>query len=508
MLSPARTAAAVATEPPPARTTRVSVEAWLVVGLVILGAVLRFATISSQSYWFDEAQAAHEMHLSFGALMSTIGAQETSPPLYFTLAWLWAKVFGTGEAGLRSLSAIAGVAVIPLCYLSGRELVSRRAGLAAAALAAISPFMIYYSQEAREYMLTAALCGASFLFFARALRAPSSRNLAWWAVWSALALLTHFYAGFLVAPEGAWLLYSGRRRATVAACAAVVAVEAALAPLAISDTSHPIGWITAFPLSTRVEQVPVAFGLGTLSQSSLVNYGLLGAAALACALIVLLVVGAESDQLRGAGAAAAITAFVLLVPLLLALAGHDYYIARALIPAWIPLAVLVGAACAVPRARIGGALLGVVLLVAFVLASIRISDHAQYQRPDWRGVAAALGPAVRSRAVLVYPGSLGAGPVSLYLRGVPWAGNAATAPATNAPVTVSELDVIGNTSQTPVPTPPGMRLVSRSSVAGYLVERYALSSPWRLAPVDVPQLAGSLLTPASPAPVVLIQPRR
>jgi uncharacterized membrane protein len=487
---------------------RLSTEAWVIAGVTVLAAVLRFATLTSQSYWFDEAQAAHEMQLSFGSLMHTIGAQETSPPLYFALAWLWAKVFGTGEAGLRSLSALAGVAVIPLCYLSGRELVSRRAGAVAGLLAALSPFMIDYSQEAREYMLLAALSGASLLFFARSWRAPSTRNLALWAVCSALALLTHFYAGFLVAPEALWLLYAVRRRATVLACAALVVVEGALAPLAISDTSHPIGWITAFPLSTRIDQVPVAFGLGTLYQSSIVNYGLLGAAVLAAALIALLVIGASSAELRGAGVAAGVCAFVLLVPLLLALLGHDYYIARALIPAWIPLAVLVGAACATPRARIAGAGLATVLVVAFVLASIRISDHAQYQRPDWRGVAEALGPAIRPRAILVYPGSLGAGPLSFFLRGVPWAGNGSTASAAGAvPVTVAELDVVGNTAQTPVPTPAGMTLVSRRAVHGYLVLRYVLSAPFRVAPSEIGARAGVLLTPAPPTPVVLVQPR-
>ena len=104
------------------------------------------------------------------------------------------------------MSAIAGTAVIPIAYLCGRELVSKRAGLLAAALAAVSPFMIWYSQEAREYMLLAAFCGASVLFFARCLRSPSRRNLAWWAVFSGLAVLTHYFAAFLVAPEAIWLV--------------------------------------------------------------------------------------------------------------------------------------------------------------------------------------------------------------------------------------------------------------------------------------------------------------
>ena len=100
-------------------------------------------------------------------------------------------MFGAGEAGLRSLSALAGTAVIPITYLCGRELVSRRAGLVAAALAAVSPFMIWYSQEAREYMLLAALCGVSLCCSPARCGTPSRRTCVWWAVFSALAVLTH-----------------------------------------------------------------------------------------------------------------------------------------------------------------------------------------------------------------------------------------------------------------------------------------------------------------------------
>ncbi len=107
----------------------------------------------------------------------------------------------------------------------------------------------------------------------------------------------------------------------------------------------------------RIRQVPVAFGMGTLYQSSLVDYGLLAAAALAVALILLLVAGGTRTELRGAGIAAALAACVLLIPLVAALAGQDYYIPRALTPAWIPLAVLIGAACTTRRARLPGAAL-------------------------------------------------------------------------------------------------------------------------------------------------------
>ncbi len=502
MLVPARSDAAAAARTSRAlRVASTSVEAWLLAGAVGVGAWLRFATLGTQSYWYDEAQAAHELHLSFGSMFSSMIVHETNPPLYFVLGWLWARVFGTGEVGLRSLSALIGTAVIPIAYLCGRELVSRRAGLLTAALAALSPFMIWYSQEAREYMLLAALCGLSLLYFARAWREPSRRHITLWAVFSALALLTHSFAGFLVAPEALWLLYVARSRAIAVAIGVLVVVQAALLPFLLTHaTSTLLGFISGTPLGTRIQQVPVDFGLGTLYLSPVVSYGLLGAAALAGALVVLLLIGADGDQLRGATAAAALAAVVLLLPLLLALLGEDYYIARALMPAWIPLAVVVGAACTAPRVRIAGAILAVILLASFVYAQVRISGNAEYQRPNWRGVAGALGTAAGPRAIVAYDGSAATDPLAIYLPGVPWSGSG------TAPVTIGEIDVVGHPWQTlGRPLPAGVTLIGGRRVDDFLIDRFRVSPDRHLTPAQVGAQAGRLLGPPLSGAAVLIQ---
>jgi mannosyltransferase len=502
MLIPVRTGPdSVARTESRLRAEMIAPELWILAVLVAIGAILRFGTISSQSYWLDEATTVHEMHLGFGALLHQVHVNETTPPLYFVLAWLWAKVFGTSEAGLRSLSALLGTAAIPIAYLCGRELVSRVAGLVAAGLAALSPFMIWYSQEARSYMLFAVLCGLSFLFFARALRDPSHRNAVWWAVTSAAAILTHFFAGFLIAPEGIWLVLSVRKRSMLAAAAAVAAVQVAVLPLAIGDTSHPLSWIKAFPLSVRIKQVPVDLGLGALYQSSLVTDGLLGAGALALIVLALLVVGGERPQRRGAAVAAALAALVIVVPIILAEFGSDYVVPRNFAPAWIPLAVLLGAACTVPRARVAGAALAAVLLASFVYAGARIGDNPQYQRPDWRGVAAALGTAAGPRAIVAYDSGFASQPLAVYLHGVPWPHQSQT------PITVGEVDVVGGLYQTPpARLPAGARLLSSKTVrGGFLVDRFAVAPAWTLTPAELGARASALLGPAPPGPAVLVQ---
>ena len=198
-----------------AETARpVPAEVWITGALVVIAAVIRIIVINDQSIWQDEALTAYEAQLPLGAMITTVVHVETTPPLYFVLIWAWAHVFGNGEVALRSVSMLAGVALVPISYLAARDLVSPRAGVFAAAFVTFNPFLIWYSQEARAYMLLAALCGASFLWFVRSRRDPSARNLVWWAVWSSLALMTHFFAGFLMAPEALWLVWvAGTRRA-------------------------------------------------------------------------------------------------------------------------------------------------------------------------------------------------------------------------------------------------------------------------------------------------------
>jgi 4-amino-4-deoxy-L-arabinose transferase-like glycosyltransferase len=505
MLIPARTGAGAADSSERAPwPPRIEAETLVLAGVTILAAVLRFATITHQSYWLDESQAAHELHLSFGAMLGAWNASEWNPPLYFVLAWPWAKLFGTGEAGLRSFSALLGVAVVPITYLCGRELVSRRAGLVAAAFAAVNPFMIWYSQEAREYMLLVALSGLSVLFFARAVKHASARNLALWAVASGLALLTQYFAAFLIAAEALALLYHARSRSTAAAIGALAVIEVALIPHAIPNLTRTAPWIVGVPLSLRIQQVPVAFGMNTLYLGPAVSYGLIGAAVLAAIVIALLVIGGEDRELRGAGLAGALAGAVLLTPILFALLHHDDYIARGLVPGWIPLAVLIGAACTAARARLAGAALAVVLLALFLYTGSQINDQARYQRPDWRGVAAALGQATGTRAIVAYDGQFASGPLSFYLSGVPWSGPGER-PATQAPVSVDELDIVGSVFQRLAKLPAGARLIGSSSVDGYRVVRVGLANPWNLGRAAIGSRASAILGPAPPGIAVMIQ---
>ena len=104
--------------PPDAAQLRANV-LWALAGLTALGVAVRFASLGVQSYHHDEViTAMRVIPGSFGQMLREVKASESNPPLYYVLAWGWAKAFGTGEVGLRSLTALFGAATVPVAYLS------------------------------------------------------------------------------------------------------------------------------------------------------------------------------------------------------------------------------------------------------------------------------------------------------------------------------------------------------------------------------------------------------
>ena len=375
--------------------------AYALAAIVAAGAALRFATLDAQSFWLDEAATVDLVRRGFGAMLDGVASGESTPPLYYALAWLWAKAAGTGEVGLRSLSALFGTATIVVAWALGNRISGQRAGLIAAALCAANPFLIWYSQEARAYALLVLLTAAGLLAFVAGRRVV-------WAVLSATALATHWFALFPVAVQGAWLLWR-HRRAAAAPVGAVALVGALLLPLALDQRSHDrAGFIDESSLARRLAEVPKQFLAGYDSPLEAVVTGLTLVAVLVG---IVAAVRAPAEVRARMAPVAAVGLAALAVPALLALAGIDYLIARNVLPALVPLVAVGAAGLALLRA--GPAIAAVVAAVGAAV-TISVAADAAYQRDDWRGAAEALGPAGRDRAVIVTPAS-GLLPLSNYL---------------------------------------------------------------------------------------------
>jgi len=226
-----------------------------VLGLTLLGAALRFPTLDRQSFWLDELVTVSLLDHGLGDVLREVPRSEATPFVYYVVAWAWGSLFGLGEVGIRTLSALAGTATIPVAYGAGAVLVSRRAGLVAAALVAVNPFLVWYSQEARSYALLALLGAGTVLAFGHALRG-SGRWLAGWAVISALAIATHYYALFLVGAEVVWLLVRVRPSRPVALASLIPAATlVAHVPLLLEQRDNGEA-VTGSSLVVRIAGIP------------------------------------------------------------------------------------------------------------------------------------------------------------------------------------------------------------------------------------------------------------
>jgi uncharacterized membrane protein len=185
----------------------------LIVALAALTAfALRLSQID-QSLFGDEVLAFHEIsgHSLTGTVHAVAGGLESSPPLFFVLGWLSAKL-GNPTVWMRLPSLILSTATIPLLYLLGRETVGRAAAVIAAAILAVSPFAVFYGVEGRPYATLAFLVVLSTLALVRAVQ---TGRWSWWATYAvaaAAAAYTHYTAVFVLGVQTAWALWMCRHR--------------------------------------------------------------------------------------------------------------------------------------------------------------------------------------------------------------------------------------------------------------------------------------------------------
>jgi mannosyltransferase len=462
---------------------------WIVAGLTLLGAVLRFATLGAQAYHHDEiVTASRVLRVGFGHAMDAVGFSESAPPLYYALAWLWTQVIGNGEWGLRFLSALAGVATIPVAYLVGRELRGARAGVIAAALVATNPMLVWYSQEARAYALLGFFCALSLLYCVRALRdgerRDEKRDFVAWGFFSFLALATHYFAVFPLVAE-VILLARRRGRAIFSGLWIVGLAVVLLAPLAIHQMSYGHAeWIGKFTLGHRIGEAAITFMVGEtgdiIGRTETVGPALLPLVLVAAAFALLLRRGSRAER-RAAFVPFAVAGVTVGIPLLLAVlsAGKDFVLARNLLPALVPLLVAVAVALSAQRARRLGTAIAVVFTAYSLAFCIWASADPELQRPDWRAVADHLGEPDGPRATVTWV--LGEAPLRFYLS----TGAIQLKASEGYDWLVREVTFVSMGESPPPPRRlfgPGFREIGSEDVGPLFIRRYRLPGP-ELAPL-------------------------
>jgi mannosyltransferase len=398
----------------------------VVAALTAVGLGLRLALLG-QSLFADELSTWWIVSThGLGGVVSTVHSDaEITPPLYFVLAWLTTRLDLTPEL-LRLPSLVAGVATVPLTYLLGARTVGRPVGLVGATLVALSPFMLFYSTEARGYALAVALVLCSTLALLAAVESGRGR---WWVLYvvcSCAAVLTHYTTVFALAAQLAWALWAhpkARRPALMANAAAAVGFLPWITGL-INDFESPttdivnaIDVLTLHSARVTLEHWTVGHPLVLANAPLRALPGRLALVLLAFGLATA-VAGAlrawrRSPPLRLDDRLALVVALALGAPagvLVVSVVGTNLVSVRHLAASWPALSLVAGAliVAAGPRVRIAA---GALVIACFAIGAVKMLEP-RFQRPDYQAVGRAIDREARPGDVVIDGTSYSPAPIS------------------------------------------------------------------------------------------------
>jgi 4-amino-4-deoxy-L-arabinose transferase-like glycosyltransferase len=195
---------------------------------ILLAFALRVYALDAQSLWNDEGTSVALASLSIEAIIHG-AARDIHPPLYYLLLHFWMPLAGNTEYAVRFLSVIVGVVIVALVFRIAYFVFDERVALLAALLTALSPFQVYYSQEARMYVWVTLFAAISVYAMMRWLNLKTQiSNLKpvfgiWdlgfgtWLIYIAATmamLYTQYVGAFIVLAEnlafGVWLFFAIR----------------------------------------------------------------------------------------------------------------------------------------------------------------------------------------------------------------------------------------------------------------------------------------------------------
>jgi uncharacterized membrane protein len=253
---------------------------WLLTGVLLVGAVLRFWHLDFKPLWMDEVITAlfslghtyHDVPLdaalpvsafeqvfrlnsqaTCAQIIETVSVQSVHPPLFFCgmhqwLGWL-NPLPVSGVWKLRSLPALFGVGAIAALYQLNRILFSPKAGLVGAALMAVSPFAVYLSQEARHYtlpMLLVILALAGLYAILVDVQRQRIRLPIWlgWIATNSIGFYVHYFFVLAFFAQSVTLVLGARRIARLNRAVSKLAMQASRTSASWQDSENVLASTT------------------------------------------------------------------------------------------------------------------------------------------------------------------------------------------------------------------------------------------------------------------------
>jgi len=192
---------------------------WLAFVLIVIfvaSFAVRVFRLDFYSLWYDEVSTVFLVQpgTESSAMRTIINAtgSEILHPLYYLILSAWVKFAGSSVWAVRFPSVVFGscaviIYAVMLYQTGGRKV------FPFALLLAVSPFLVWYSRDARPYALIMFLTGLHLLFYINVLHNPSSKvYLAGLILTGIISMYSGIFISMLIATELTWSFF--RRRLT------------------------------------------------------------------------------------------------------------------------------------------------------------------------------------------------------------------------------------------------------------------------------------------------------
>lgn len=197
--------------------------------LLLLGLLLRLRQyLTARSLWLDEAMLAlNIVQRNFGGLFQPLDYNQGAPVGFLLAEKALVTVFGSHEFVLRLFPLLAGMASLGLFYLLLRRIASGIGLLAALALFAVGPELVYYASELKQYSVDVAVTIGLLLLSMPVFEGKTGRKaFVWLGCAGMLALWFSHPALFVLAGVGVSLLWmsAGRRERGLLLCTVYIGI--------------------------------------------------------------------------------------------------------------------------------------------------------------------------------------------------------------------------------------------------------------------------------------------
>lgn len=174
--------------------------------IITIGIFVRVWNIDKESYWVDEAIGVGYAQEDYSKMYYDI-QKDIHPPLHTLILYSWVRLFGTSPESTRAVSVIFGTLATGIAFLIGKKLFNYKTGTIFAAFIALSPLLIYYSQETRSYSLMVFLTLISFYFYAKFIEKTSLSNIVLYILTTVALLYTHVFSVLIVLIQNIFYAY-------------------------------------------------------------------------------------------------------------------------------------------------------------------------------------------------------------------------------------------------------------------------------------------------------------